>query len=78
MPAYAICKSGELLSGRETDVLKLLGIGKSNKEISVVLGISPRTVETYRCRVMLKTNASSLVELVHYAIRNGIVELRSK
>ena len=77
MPPYAICKSEEILSRRETDVLKLLATGNSNKEISTVLGISVKTVETYRGRVMLKVNASCLVELVLYAISHQIVELRA-
>jgi DNA-binding NarL/FixJ family response regulator len=77
MPPYAICRSGEILSGRETDVLRLLATGKSNKEISTILSISTKTVETYRFRVMLKVNASCLVDLVHYAISHQIVELRT-
>lgn len=64
------------LSGREQDVLRLLAVGKCNKEISTILKISVKTVETYRARVMLKTRASSLAHLVHYAIRHGIVEIQ--
>jgi DNA-binding CsgD family transcriptional regulator len=61
------------LSPREREVVRLVAEGKSNKEISVVLGISVRTVETHRARVMLKINATSIAQLVHYAIRNHIV-----
>jgi DNA-binding CsgD family transcriptional regulator len=62
-----------ILSGREQEVLRLLAIGKSNKEISLALSISVKTVETYRSRVMLKIRAPSLIHLVHYAIRHQIV-----
>ena len=64
-----------LLSHREREVLGLVAEGKSNKEISSVLGIGVRTVETYRSRLMLKLQATSIVHLVHYAIRNRIVTL---
>jgi len=63
------------LSQRELDVLRLLAAGKSSKEISSVLVISVRTVETYRARLMLKLDANSIVDLVRYAIRNRIVTL---
>jgi DNA-binding NarL/FixJ family response regulator len=62
------------LSSREREILQLLAENKSNKEIATKLGISVRTVETHRRSVMQKLDASSIVELVHYAIRNGIVQ----
>jgi DNA-binding CsgD family transcriptional regulator len=62
------------ISPREGEVIKLLAQSKSNKEIAAVLGISVRTIETYRARIMLKLRVHSLSELVHYAIRNRIVE----
>jgi DNA-binding CsgD family transcriptional regulator len=64
-----------LLSHRENEVLRLLAEGKSSKEISSVLVISSRTVETYRARLMLKLDANSVVDLVRYAIRNHITTL---
>ena len=64
------------LSGREREILQLLAENKTNKEIAVRLGISVRTVETHRRTIMQKLNANSIVELVHYAIRNGIVQSR--
>lgn len=66
------------LSAREREILQLLAENKSNKEIASRLGISVRTVETHRRSVMQKLDASSIVELVHYAIRNGIVQPRVK
>jgi len=63
------------LSPREREVIRLVAEGKSNKEISSHLAISVRTVETYRARLMLKLHATSVAQLVHYAIRNHIVTI---
>lgn len=63
----------KILSHREEEVLRLLAEGKSSKEISSILGISYRTVGTYRARMMLKLDSNSIVELVRYAIRNHII-----
>ena len=63
------------LSRREQDVVRLVAEGRSNKEISSALAISVRTVETYRARLMLKLGASSVAQLVHYAIRNHIITI---
>ena len=52
------------LTPRETDVLELLVTGHSNKGIASELDISPRTVEIHRARVMEKTGANSVAELV--------------
>jgi two-component system, LuxR family, response regulator FixJ len=60
------------LSDRQREVMELLIDGLSNKEIGQRLGISPRTVETYRAFVMAKTGASSLAELVKMSIRAGM------
>jgi two-component system, LuxR family, response regulator FixJ len=60
------------LSQREQEVLRLLVDGKQNKVIAYELGISPRTVEIHRARVMEKTRARSLSELVRLAIAGGI------
>jgi len=58
---------------REVEILRLLARGKSNKEISVELGITVRTVETHRAKIMSKLGLHSVVELVHYATQHGIV-----
>ncbi len=62
------------LTPREREIVKLLAEGKSNKEVAAVLEISVKTVEAHRANFMHKLNLSSLSDLVHYAIRNGIVE----
>ena len=61
------------LSNRELEVVRLLTEGRRTKEIAHVLGISPKTVETYRGRVMLKLGIDNLPALVKFAIRAGIV-----
>jgi DNA-binding CsgD family transcriptional regulator len=59
------------LGPREMQVMKLLAEGQSNKEISSALSLSVRTVDSYRNRIMLKTNSHSIVGVVHYAIAYG-------
>jgi len=59
------------LSGRETDVLRLVACGHSNKEISGRLSISVKTVETYKARAMEKLGYRSRVEVVRYAAEKG-------
>lgn len=61
------------LTLRQREILQLLAENKTNKEIAYRLCISVRTVETHRRSIMQKVNATSIVELVHYAIRNGMV-----
>lgn len=62
------------LTRREREVLQLLAEGKSNKEIGTALGISTKTAETHRAKLMAKLHVHSIAELVRYAIRNQIVE----
>ncbi len=61
------------LSGREREVIKLIAIGKSIKEIGRVMDISPRTVDTYRMRLMDKLGLHNLAEVVWYTVRVGMV-----
>jgi DNA-binding NarL/FixJ family response regulator len=58
---------------RETEIIRLLAEGKVNKAIASELGITTRTVETHRAKIMLKLGLHSLTQLVHYAIRHNIV-----
>jgi DNA-binding NarL/FixJ family response regulator len=57
---------------REVEIIRLLAEGKANKEIAAELGITIRTAETHRARIMLKLGLHSLAELIHYAIRHNI------
>jgi two-component system response regulator FixJ len=60
------------LTARESEVMQRMVIGEPNKVIARHLGISPRTVEVHRGRVMAKTGAKSLSHLVRMAIRAGL------
>ena len=62
------------LSLQERRVLRLLAECKTNKEVAAELGISVRTGETYRGRVMRKLELHSVAELVRFAIRNKIID----
>jgi len=73
-PDAPVVRTRGKLTQREREIVQLLAEGKSNKEVAGVLNISVRTAETHRANIMLKLNLHSIVELVHYAMRNGIVE----
>jgi DNA-binding NarL/FixJ family response regulator len=59
------------LSERETDVLRLIANGHSNKEISARLAISVKTIETYKARAMEKLGFKTRVDVVRYAASKG-------
>jgi len=61
------------LSGREREVLHLIGDGLSSKEIAGSLGVSARTVETHRANVMQKLGIHKVAGLVRFAIREGLI-----
>jgi len=61
------------LSGREREVLQLVAEGLSSAEIAARLALSPRTVETYRARLMHKLDLHDLPALVRFAIENGLI-----
>ncbi len=61
------------LTPRESQIATLLAEGKSNWCVAMILGISVKTVETHRSNVMKKLDLESIVELVHYAVRNQLV-----
>jgi len=63
-----------LLSPRETDVLKLMALGHTNREIGEQLSLSVRTVETHRAHIQQKLGLSSRPELTRYALANGLLE----
>ncbi|NNE84199.1 MAG: DNA-binding response regulator, partial [Alphaproteobacteria bacterium] len=58
---------------REREVLECLLSGLPNKLIGDKLGISPRTVEVHRARLMLKTQAKSLAHLIQLAFQAGLL-----
>jgi len=66
---------GESLTATERNILRLVTEGKSNAEVAEIIGLSARTVETYRLRLMRKLGIGDLASLVKYAIRQGITSL---
>ncbi|HET7207775.1 MAG TPA: response regulator transcription factor [Terriglobales bacterium] len=62
-----------LLTEREREIVRLIAEGKSTREISANLGVSPKTTETHRSNIMRKLKLHSASELILYAIRNGIL-----
>ena len=60
------------LSQRELQVLKLIVEGSTSNEVAAALGISSKSVDTYRSRLMLKLGVEDLTRLVKFAIRHGI------
>ena len=64
-----------VLSRRERIVVQLIAEGHTNKEISVILNLSIKTVESYRAAATRKLNVTSTAGIVRYAIRNRLVEL---
>lgn len=62
----------DTLSSRERQVLQLLAEGKSGVAIAQALSVSPRTVETYRRRMMQKLNFNDISTLIKFAIQHGI------
>lgn len=61
------------LSDREYQVLRMIGTGRTVTEISTELGLSVKTVSTYRARILEKLQLRTSAELIHYAVVNKIV-----
>jgi DNA-binding NarL/FixJ family response regulator len=64
----------ESLSNREYEVLRRLGAGVRINDIAQELALSPKTVRTYRSRILEKMSLRSTAELIFYAVQNGLVE----
>jgi len=62
-----------MLTPRQREILQLLAEGHSAKKIATVLNISSRTVEFHKYRIMKDLGIKSAAELVHYAVRHGII-----
>jgi two-component system response regulator NreC len=62
------------LAPRERQVLQLVAEGKTSKEIAVILGLTVKTAESYRARLMEKLDVHETAGLVRYAIRHGIID----
>jgi two-component system, NarL family, response regulator NreC len=67
-------KSRNPLTSRQRQVLRLVAEGKSTKDVASLLGISVKTAECHRTRLMQKLDVHETASLVLYAIRHGIVQ----
>ena len=61
------------ITPRQREILELLAEGKSAKEIASALGLSARTVEDHKYRLMESLGIDNSAELIHFAIRHGLV-----
>jgi DNA-binding CsgD family transcriptional regulator len=64
----------EPLTAREREVLQLVAEGKTTKEIAVLLGVSVKTADAHRTRLMQKLDIHDIAGLTRYAIRQGIIQ----
>lgn len=64
----------ETLSDREYEVMRMIASGKTTKEIGEELFLSVKTVSTYRSRILEKMQMKNNAELIHYAIKNKLVD----
>ena len=69
--------SYDLLTEREKEILQLLAEGKTNKDVAVLLDLSPNTVETHRTHLMQKLGLHSTAEIVLYAVRKQIISYQT-
>ena len=65
----------EQLTGREIEIIELIGKGFSNKEIADKLFISVRTVDSHKNHIMCKLKLRTTAELIIYGIKNKIIEI---
>lgn len=63
----------ELLTPRQTEILRLVANGRTTKEIGRTLGISPKTVEFHRARLMQRIGVHDVTGLTRYAVQHGLV-----
>jgi DNA-binding NarL/FixJ family response regulator len=64
----------DALTPRQREVLRLVATGHSTREIAAILGISDKTVDLYRSRIMARLDIHDIAALVRYAIRCGLAE----
>lgn len=64
----------QALSDREFQVLRMIASGRSLSEIADALCLSVKTVSTYRARILEKMNMKTNAEIIHYAVKNGLVD----
>jgi len=74
-PREAVEDPYELLTPREKQVLRLVALGQSNKEIAGVLGTSVKTAMSHREHVMEKLNLHNRTDLIKFAIKKGVISV---
>jgi DNA-binding NarL/FixJ family response regulator len=75
-PSYSVSSSEiDVLSDRERVILALVASGYTSPQIADILSISARTADSHRAHIIAKLGASNFVDLVHVAIRHGIVSV---
>jgi two-component system, NarL family, response regulator NreC len=75
MDAYRSTAGGNrTLTSRERQVLQLIAEGKSTRDVASILGISVKTAESHRSKLMQKLDIHEVATLVRYAIRQGLTE----
>ena len=79
MSGYVIPKNRQaarrMLSAREREILQRIADGERTRQIAARIGVSTKTIETYRRRVMEKLRLRSVAELTKYAVREGLTSL---
>ena len=64
----------DLLSRREQQVLRLIALGHTNRQVADMLYLSIKTIETYKARLMAKLDLTGRAALVRYALQRGLLE----
>lgn len=62
------------LTHRQVEILKLIAQGKASKEIAFELGLSPKTVDVHRARIMERLRLNDIASLTLYAVRKGLIK----
>ena len=62
------------LTQRQVEILKLIAQGKASKEIAFELGLSPKTVDVHRARIMERLRLNDIASLTRYAVRKGLIK----
>jgi DNA-binding NarL/FixJ family response regulator len=68
-------QSADPLTSRERQVLQLIAEGKSTKDVAALLGVSVKTAESHRSRLMQKLDIHETASLVRYAVKHGLVQI---
>ena len=62
------------LTHRQVEILKLIAQGRASKEIAYELGLSPKTVDVHRARIMERLHLNDIASLTLYAVRKGLIK----